>query len=37
MRKLFIGRLSRRTRNADVEDVFERYGRLSRCDVKYGQ
>ncbi|XP_067929746.1 serine/arginine-rich splicing factor 7-like [Watersipora subatra] len=37
MRKLFIGRLSRRTRTADVEEVFERYGRLSRCDVKYGQ
>lgn len=36
MRKLFIGRLSRRTRSGDVEEVFERYGRLSRCDVKYG-
>jgi len=36
MRKLFVGRLSRRTRVADVEDVFDRYGRLTRCDVKYG-
>ena len=34
--QLFIGRLSRNTRTRDLEEVFETYGRLSRCDIKYG-
>ncbi|XP_077517066.1 uncharacterized protein LOC144127932 isoform X2 [Amblyomma americanum] len=34
--QLFIGRLPLDTRERDVEQVFERYGRLLRCDVKYG-
>ena len=33
---LFIGRLSKTTRLRDLEGVFERYGRMSRCDLKYG-
>ncbi|KAH7969466.1 hypothetical protein HPB52_018352 [Rhipicephalus sanguineus] len=33
--QLFIGRLPLDTRERDVEQVFERYGRLLRCDVKY--
>ncbi|KAK3101345.1 hypothetical protein FSP39_002873 [Pinctada imbricata] len=33
---LFIGRLSKATRVRDVEDVFEPYGRMTRCEVKYG-
>ncbi|CAN7999006.1 unnamed protein product, partial [Ixodes hexagonus] len=34
--QLFIGRLPLECRERDVEQVFERYGRLLRCDVKYG-
>ncbi|XP_061176156.1 probable splicing factor, arginine/serine-rich 6 isoform X1 [Saccostrea cucullata] len=33
---LFIGRLSKNTQPRHLEDVFEPYGRLARCDVKYG-
>ena len=36
MRRLFIGRLDKSTRQRDVEDLFEAYGRLDRCEVKYG-
>ncbi|XP_022345139.1 uncharacterized protein LOC111137770 isoform X3 [Crassostrea virginica] len=32
---LFIGRLSKNTQPRHLEDVFEPYGRLTRCDVKY--
>ncbi|KAK2142995.1 hypothetical protein LSH36_888g00068 [Paralvinella palmiformis] len=34
--QLFVGRLSKNTRTRDLEDLFESYGRLSRCDLKYG-
>ncbi|XP_046329065.1 serine/arginine-rich splicing factor 7-like isoform X2 [Haliotis rufescens] len=34
--QLFVGRLSKSTRVRDLEDLFEPYGRLLRCDVKYG-
>uniref|UniRef100_T1IXV5 CCHC-type domain-containing protein n=1 Tax=Strigamia maritima TaxID=126957 RepID=T1IXV5_STRMM len=34
--QLFIGRLSKDTRVRDLEEIFERYGRLLRCDIKYG-
>lgn len=34
---LFIGRLSRNTRVRDLEEIFESYGRMTRCDVKYGK
>ncbi|OWF35379.1 Serine/arginine-rich splicing factor RS2Z32 [Mizuhopecten yessoensis] len=34
--QLFVGRLSKSTRVRDLEDVFEAYGRLARCEVKYG-
>ncbi|ELU05591.1 hypothetical protein CAPTEDRAFT_222188 [Capitella teleta] len=33
---LFIGRLDKHTRTRDLEDRFEKYGRILRCDVKYG-
>eukprot|EP00117_Sycon_ciliatum_P032909 scpid83501/ scgid3088/ Serine/arginine-rich splicing factor 4; Splicing factor, arginine/serine-rich 4 len=33
---LFIGRLSKQTRSSDLEDVFYKYGKMLRCDVKYG-
>lgn len=36
MRRLFIGRLDKSTRPKDVEDLFEAYGRLDRCELKYG-
>jgi len=34
--QLFVGRLNRNTRVRDLEEVFETYGRLIRCDIKYG-
>lgn len=34
---LFIGRLSKNCRVRDLEDVFEPYGRMSRCEIKYGK
>jgi len=34
---LFIGRLSRHTRVKDLEEIFEAYGRITRCDIKYGE
>jgi len=33
---LFIGRLNKNARVKDLEDIFETYGRLTRCDIKYG-
>ena len=33
---LFIGRLSKNTQTRHLEDIFEPYGRLTRCDIKYG-
>ena len=33
---LFVGRLAKDVRTRDLEDVFELYGRLTRCDIKYG-
>ena len=35
--QLFIGRLPRTTRSRDLEDIFYRYGRMTRCDVKQGE
>jgi len=34
--KLFVGRLAKRTRTRDLEDAFEKYGRLLRCELKFG-
>ncbi|XP_076370014.1 uncharacterized protein LOC143256544 [Tachypleus tridentatus] len=34
--QLFIGRLPLDVRERDIENIFEKYGRLLRCDVKYG-
>lgn len=34
--QLFVGRLPRGTRGRDLEDVFYKYGKLTRCDVKQG-
>ncbi|XP_076470993.1 uncharacterized protein LOC143300936 isoform X2 [Babylonia areolata] len=33
--QLFVGRLSKTTRTRDLEEIFEPYGRLTRCEVKY--
>ncbi|XP_052797478.1 uncharacterized protein LOC128229712 [Mya arenaria] len=33
---LFVGRLGKNCRVRDLEDVFEPYGRMSRCEIKYG-
>ncbi|GAB6029994.1 RNA-binding protein 4B [Chamberlinius hualienensis] len=35
--QLFIGRLHKDIKVKDLEDVFDKYGRLLRCDVKYGK
>lgn len=34
--QLFIGRLPLGCRSGDVEDIFFRYGKMTRCDVKQG-
>ncbi|XP_013786254.1 serine/arginine-rich splicing factor 4-like isoform X2 [Limulus polyphemus] len=34
--QLFVGRLPLDVRERDIENIFEKYGRLLRCDVKYG-
>jgi len=33
---LFVGRLSNDARSSDLEDVFSKYGRITRCEVKPG-
>lgn len=33
--ELFLGGLSKETRRADLEDIFSKYGRVTRCDIKY--
>ena len=33
---LFIGRLPRDMRPSELEDIFHRYGRVTRCDIKAG-
>ncbi|XP_031562218.1 serine/arginine-rich splicing factor RS2Z33-like [Actinia tenebrosa] len=35
--ELFVGRLSKETKQRDLENVFYLYGKLSRCDIKYGR
>ena len=32
--ELYIGNLGRDTQRKDIESVFDKYGRLLRCDVK---
>ncbi|XP_013773353.1 probable splicing factor, arginine/serine-rich 6 isoform X1 [Limulus polyphemus] len=34
--QLFVGRLPLDVRERDIERIFEKYGKLLRCDVKYG-
>jgi len=34
--QLFVGRLGKDVRTRDLEDIFNRYGRLTRCDIKVG-
>lgn len=33
---LFVGRIPKYTRARELEDVFIKYGRIIRCDVKSG-
>lgn len=35
--QLFIGRLPLEARQRDLESVFLHYGKLVRCDVRYGE
>ena len=37
MSQLFVGRLPRGTRARDLEDIFYKYGKMTRCDVKQGE
>ena len=34
--QLFVGRLPRGSRSSELEDVFYKYGKMTRCDVKQG-
>ncbi|EGF77309.1 hypothetical protein BATDEDRAFT_32353, partial [Batrachochytrium dendrobatidis JAM81] len=33
---LFIGRVPEDARSSDLEDIFRKYGKIIRCDVKHG-
>jgi RNA recognition motif-containing protein len=33
--ELFLGGLGREVRRKDLEEVFSKYGRITRCDIKY--
>lgn len=35
--QLFVGRLPLGTRSDDLDRIFHRYGRMTRCDVKQGR
>lgn len=35
--QLFVGRLDKGTRTKELEDIFGRYGKLMRCDIKFGR
>jgi RNA recognition motif-containing protein len=35
-RRLYVGKLSYRTRERDIEDLFSKYGKISACDLKQG-
>ena len=32
--ELYVGNLGRDVSRRDIEDVFDKYGRLVRCDIK---
>ena len=34
-KELFLGGLSKDVRKQDLEEVFAKYGRITRCDIKY--
>lgn len=34
-KELFLGGLSKEVRRQDLEEVFAKYGRITRCDIKY--
>jgi len=34
--QLFIGRLPKEVRRSDMEQIFGRYGRVTRCDIRVG-
>lgn len=36
MSRIYIGQLSSRTRERDVQETFERFGRIRRIDMKNG-
>lgn len=36
-KELFLGGLSKETRRQDLEDIFSKYGRINRCEIKYGK
>jgi RNA recognition motif-containing protein len=32
--ELYIGNLDREVQTKDMEEIFEKYGKLKRCDIK---
>ncbi len=34
--RIYVGQLSSRTRERDLEDEFSRFGRINRVDLKFG-
>eukprot|EP00026_Physarum_polycephalum_P015534 Phypoly_transcript_16240.p1 GENE.Phypoly_transcript_16240~~Phypoly_transcript_16240.p1 ORF type:complete len:131 (+),score=14.48 Phypoly_transcript_16240:37-393(+) len=35
-RRLYVGKLSYRTRERDLEDLFSKYGKIINCELKHG-
>ena len=34
--ELYVGNLDPETRSQEVKEIFERYGTVNRCEVKFG-
>ncbi len=35
-KELYIGNIDRDTKPQEIREVFERYGNVNRCEVKFG-
>lgn len=36
MSRVYVGHLSSRTRERDLQDLFSKFGKIQRIDLKYG-
>lgn len=35
-KELYIGNLDPSTKSQEIKEIFERYGSINRCEVKFG-